>query len=84
MKATDCTKYIPVIDKTLDKLSFLLQQDCLAFLFLGKTTNYIIKVYLFCNVRLNTEPSQVCLAIMNHGGPEITFDELKFAEASFC
>ena len=74
MKATAYKKYIN--DNKL-------KQRCIACLFLGKTTIYTVKVYLFYNVRLNTDPSQVYQAILTHGGPEIIFDELKLAEASF-
>ena len=77
-EVTTCRKYIN--DKTL-KSTILLQQRCIACLFLGKTTNYPIKVYLFCNVKLNTEPSQACKAILTDGGSEIVFDELKLLSA---
>ena len=67
--------------ENLVNILILLKQDCLACL--GKTTNYSVKVCLFCNVRLNTEPGQVVQAIMIRGGPEIICDVLKLAEASF-
>jgi len=39
----------------------LMKQGCIASLFLGKTTSYLVKVYMLCdfNFRHNTEPSQV-------------------------
>ena len=50
--------------------------------FVWQNYEYTVKVYLFCNVRLNTESSQVGQAILTHGGSEIIFDELKLDEAS--
>ena len=52
--------------------------------FLGKATNYSVKVNLFCNVRLNTEHSQVVQKILTHGGSEIILDKLMLVEAHFC
>ena len=62
----------------------VVKQDCLACPFLGKATNYIVKVYFSCNVRLNTEPSHVAQTILIHGGPEISCDKPKLTEVSFC
>ena len=62
----------------------LVKKDCLACLFLGKLTNYSVKVYFFTMSDSYTEPCLVLDAILIHGGPEITCDELKLAEASFC
>ena len=39
---------------------------------------------IFCNVRLNTDPSQVAQVILIHGGLEMICDEVKLTEASFC
>ena len=90
MKATVCRKYIN--DKRLillkqccvNKLTYFIKTALPCVHFFGKTTNNTIKVYLFYNVRHNTEPSQACQAMLTHSGPKIIFDELKLAEAFFC
>ena len=35
----------------------LLKKGFLPYLFLGKTKSYSVKVYIFCNFRLNIDPS---------------------------
>ena len=72
MKATGCRKYIN--DKKFGRI--LLKQRCLFLRFSWQNYELTVKVYLFYNVRLNTEPIQVYQAILTHGGPEIIFDEL--------
>ena len=71
-----------MIENFVNRL-ILVKQDCLACLFLGETTNYIVNVFV-CNVGLNTEPCHAVHMILIHDGLEIICDELRLAEASFC
>ena len=61
----------------------LVKQDALCGVFLAKLSITVPKS-IFCNVRLNTETSQVVQAILIYGGPEIICDEHQLDEASFC
>ena len=62
--------------ENLENRLILVKQDYLAYPFIGKTTNYSVNVCFVCNIRLNTQPSQVVKVILIHGGPEIICDEL--------
>ena len=85
MKTTACRKSIN--DKIHGKLNYFIKTalSCVPFSWQNyKLHCTLSKCIFFCNVRLNTEPSQVCQAILTYSGPEIIFDEFKLAEAFFC
>ena len=82
MKATACRKSIN--DKTLSKLTYFIKTalSCVPFSWQSYELQSQSILVLQCLTHF-AESSQVCQAILTDAGPEIIFDELKLAEASF-